>query len=415
MKDLWQEILLTITRNKWRSLMTAFGVFWGILMLIILVGCGISLNKGMNRNIQGVPSNSIFMCPSRTSIPYKGFRKDRRWTMNNDDVAYVRQQLGKKGRYISSINFAGNYTTNYGSQSGEYQIAGVTPAYYYSTPQKILYGRYINDIDLQERRKVCVIGQKVYDNLFSDQMDPCGRLIKAGNIYYTIVGVVKATSEMTIGIDINQALLLPLPTEQLAYRQHNTVDMLLVTLHDEYDATREQKQIELWVKERHFIHPDDPSAIWAFNLSEMLGSFQALFLGIGILIWIVGAGTLLAGLIGISNIMLVTVKERTQEIGIRRALGAKPFSILSQIMAESILLTGAAGICGLLLGVWILAAIGSGLESNPSEDSMFMAPQIPFSVGLIALTILVAGGLLAGWMPARRAMKIKAIEALRDE
>lgn len=415
MKDLWQEILLTITRNKWRSLMTAFGVFWGILMLIILVGCGIGLNKGMSRNIQGVPSNSIFMGASRTSIPYKGFRKDRRWTMNNDDVAYVRQQLGKKGRYISSINWAGTHTTSYGSQSGEYQIAGITPAYYYSTPQKILYGRYINDIDLKERRKVCVIGQKVYENLFSDQTDPCGRLIKAGSIYYTIVGVVKATSEMTIGIDVNQALLLPLPTEQLAYRQHNTVDMLLVTLHDEYDATQEQKQIELWVKERHFIHPDDPSAMWVFNLSEMLGSFQALFLGIGILIWIVGAGTLLAGLIGISNIMLVTVKERTQEIGIRRALGAKPFSILSQIMAESILLTGAAGICGLLLGVWILAAIGNGLDSNPSEGSMFMAPQIPFSVGLIALTILVAGGLLAGWMPARRAMKIKAIEALRDE
>lgn len=415
MKDLWQEILLTITRNKWRSLMTAFGVFWGILMLIILVGCGIGLNKGMSRNIQGVPSNSIFMGASRTSIPYKGFRKDRRWTMNNDDVAYVRQQLGKKGRYISSINWAGTHTTSYGSQSGEYQIAGITPAYYYSTPQKILYGRYINDIDLKESRKVCVIGQKVYENLFSDQTDPCGRLIKAGSIYYTIVGVVKATSEMTIGIDVNQALLLPLPTEQLAYRQHNTVDMLLVTLHDEYDATQEQKQIELWVKERHFIHPDDPSAMWVFNLSEMLGSFQALFIGIGILIWIVGAGTLLAGLIGISNIMLVTVKERTQEIGIRRALGAKPLSILSQIMAESIMLTGAAGICGLLLGVWILAAIGNGLDSNPSEGSMFMAPQIPFSVGLIALTILVAGGLLAGWMPARRAMKIKAIEALRDE
>jgi len=415
MKDLWQEILLTIRRNKWRSLMTAFGVFWGILMLIILVGCGIGLNNGMNRNIQGIPSNSIFMGSSRTSIPYKGFRKDRRWSMNNDDVAYVRQQLGKKGRYISSINFAGSYTTSYGSQSGEYQIAGITPAYYHSTPQKILYGRYINEIDLKERRKVCIIGQKVYENLFTDSADPCGRLIKAGNIYYTVVGVVKATNEMTIGIDINESLLLPLSTEQLAYRQHNTIDMLLVTLQDEFDATEEQKPIELWIKERHFIHPDDPSALWVFNLSEMLGSFQALFLGIGILIWIVGAGTLLAGLIGISNIMLVTVKERTQEIGIRRALGAKPFAILSQIMAESIVLTGAAGICGLTLGIWILAAISSGLESNPSEDRMFLRPQIPFSIGLIALAILIIGGLLAGWMPARRAMKIKAIEALRDE
>lgn len=414
--DFWQEILQTIRRNRWRSLMTAFGVFWGLLMLILLVGIGSGFERGMQNNVKGIPSNSIFMGANRTTMAYRGFQKGRSWDLENEDLDFLLREFKDEVRMLSPINFAGAAATAVGQKTGSYNVVGVSAAYEHTMPMRIVYGRFINEIDLRERRKVCVIGQKVYETMFTPGTDPCGSLIRSGSIYYTIVGVVRKTSDnINIGSDTNESLLIPLTTEQLTYGQGHKIHFLGVTLHDRYPAHEYEERIAAAIKQRHYVHPDDKGAMWSFNLSEILGTFQMLFAGISVLIWIVGTGTLLAGLIGISNIMLVTVRERTQEIGIRRALGARPMTIMRQILSESLVLTGAAGIGGLVLGIWILALVNRIRAASPDSDTLFDNAQIQFGVGIAALVILVVGGIVAGWMPARRAMKIKAIEALREE
>lgn len=236
------------------------------------------------------------------------------------------------------------------------------------------------------------------------------------------MGVVKETSGMiNIGASVDESILIPLSTSQMTYGQGDKIHVLICTLKDNCPAQEWQDKIDAVVKEVHYIHPDDEQALESFNLADIIEKFDLLFVGIYILIWIIGAGTLLAGLIGVSNIMLVTVKERTQEIGIRRAIGASPFTILSQIMSESIVITVVSGIGGLMLGVWILQAVdivtkGAAMQTNgTAEFSAFDNPQIPFSIAIVSLTILIVGGFIAGWMPAQRAMHIKAIDALRDE
>ena len=396
--------------------MTAFGVFWGLLMLILLVGAGFGISNGITSGLTVIPSNTIFMGGGHTSKAYKGFGKDRQIGLDNQDVEIVRTNLGKRGRYITPLLFAGSKIVNYGEENGSFDVVGTSPGYYYAVPQQMAFGRYLNDIDAKERRKVCVIGQKIYDTLFPNGEDPCGNIIQVGNIYFNIVGVAKKLSDMiNIGADVDESVIVPLETGQLAYNMSNQVHGLCITLHDQYKISDWEERVKGWVKEHHYVHPDDDAAVWSINLSEIIGTFTNLFLGIGILIWIVGVGSLLAGIIGISNIMLVTVKERTQEIGIRRALGAKPRSIMLQILSESLVLTLAAGLTGLVLGVWILQLAGLIMKANPSDGGIVIDPQIPFSVAFAALMILVIGGLFAGWMPARRAMKIKAIEALGEE
>jgi putative ABC transport system permease protein len=241
-------------------------------------------------------------------------------------------------------------------------------------------------------------------------------MVQVGGIYCTIVGVAKKLSNLiSIGTDLDRSILLPINAEQLMYNKGDQIDLCCITLKDEYPVSERQEQVLNIIKEHHYVHPDDKSALFCINLSDLVTAFKLLFRGLDILLWIVGCGSLLAGLIGISNIMLVTVKERTQEIGIRRALGAKPQTIVRQILAESLVLTASAGIVGLMTGVWLLRLAGKIIEANPLEDYPLGNPQISFSVALAATCVIVLGGLLAGWMPARRAMKIKAIEALREE
>lgn len=417
MTELWQEIWQTIRRNKWRSLMTAFGVFWGILMLVTLVGLGQGVFNGIASSIKNIPGNSIILGGGYTSMPYKGLGRDRSITMENEDLDLLRTSLGKRARFITPMNSSGTYTANVGEQYMDCSLVGTTPSYLYVIPSQMLYGRYLNEVDLHERRKVCVIGRQVYETLYPQGGDPCGQLIKVGDIYYTVVGVVKKlTSMINLGADVDKSLAVPFPTAQLSYGQGNSVYMTIVTLHDQYPAKEWEERILGVLKERHLVHPDDKQAFWYFNMAEIISMFGNLFLGINILLWIVGCGSLFAGLIGISNIMLVTVKERTQEIGIRRALGAKPITILTQILSESLVLTVAAGLTGLMLGVWILQLVGTVVAANPLGNGFPMQdPQIDFTVAVSALIVIILGGLLAGWMPAKRAMKIRAIEALREE
>lgn len=423
MRELWSEIYQTIRRSKWRSIMTAFGIFWGMLMLVILVGMGFGFNNGIVAALKSIPANSVFFFGGTTSMAYKGYSKGRSIMLENRDIDILQSRFSNITERIVPLNNFGSFRCAYEDASEDFSVVGTHKGYFQCIPQKQLFGRYLNEMDVREQRKVCVIGYQVYRSLFKRGGDPCGKLIKAGELYYTIVGVVRESSGMiNLGAGVNESIHIPLTTGQNTYGQGDMIHALIVTLKDDAPAQEWEDKILRVIKEIHYAHPDDTMAIQYFNLAEIIEMFDLLFLGIYILIWIIGAGTLLAGLIGVSNIMLVTVKERTQEIGIRRAIGATPRTILTQIMSESIVITVTAGIAGLTLGVWILQAIsivtkGSSTIENGSgtEFQGFDNPQIPFTVAVVALIILIIGGLVAGWMPANRAMKIKAIDALRDE
>lgn len=415
--DTWQEIILTITRNKMRSFMTAFGVFWGIFMLVVMTGAGTGLSNGMYQGIQEFASNSMFMFPGRTSMPFQGLRKGRAWQMKTDDIGILKHQFPEI-KYISGIVFGGSSENNInrGDKYGTFNIQGYHPEYMKINPQRLLYGRHINEIDIQEKRKVCVIGKKVYNDLFHPEENPIGVAIKIRGIYYTIVGATEAASRnINIGGDAEEMVSVPITTLQQSMNLGNKLHSISITAEDTTPISTLEEEILRAVKSRHQVAPDDPSALNCFNVFKIFSTFQALFTGISILIWIVGTGTLLAGAVGVSNIMLITVNERTQEIGIRRALGAKPKQIIMQIICESIILTAIAGFMGIMTGVGVLAMVDKALSANPSQTTFFANPQISFNVAISATLILIICGIFAGMLPSYRALKIKAIEALRTE
>ncbi len=414
-KDFWSEIWETVLSQKWRSLMTAFGVFWGIFMLVMLIGAGMGLNNGLVGKVMQLPTNSVFLIPDNTSMPYQGFSQGRSWDISMDDTLKFRQVFQKEISNITLLDYVGQgapQIISHGDRFGEYKVVGVTPPYLHNIPQALVSGRFINDLDLQEKRKVCVIGTDVAENFYSAS-DPIGRSLVIENITYTVVGVVKNTNKMiNLQLDPANGIQLPLTTEMQVYNRGNRIQQMIITLHEPYSAIEYQQRFQLLLKSLHHVHPDDPSALITFNLAKLLEQYKYLFIGLDILIWIVGLGTLMAGLIGISNIMMVTVRERTQEIGVRRALGAMPEKILGQIMCESLVLTFSAGIVGLALGTFALSLVRKAVQG---VESVFSDPYVPFVPAVVALIVLVMGGLFAGWLPAKRALAIKAIEALREE
>ncbi len=415
--DKWQEIWLTITRNKLRSLFTAFGVFWGILMLTILLGAGVGLENGMMSNIEGFATNSCFMYADQTSVNYKGLKKGRTWEIHNSDIDVIRKNVPEI-KYLAPILFGSKSENNTvrGEKAGSFNTRGCYPDYAKIEEQKMLYGRYINDVDIEENRKVCFIGKSVYEALFNPGENPLGKVIKSNGIYYRVIGVGTGLTNVQIGGRSDEMVVLPFTTMQKAYNQGDIVHFMAATAKDDIDAGLIQKEITKILKSRNNIAPEDDRAVGGFNISEQFKMFSYMFLGIRILIWIVGVGTLLAGAIGVSNIMLVSVRERTKEIGIRRALGAKPKDIISQIIKESLVLTAIAGFIGLSLGVGILSVADNIINNMPAESGVFIKNIIiKFNVALSASFILILLGLMAGMLPANRAMKIKPIEALSEE
>lgn len=414
-KDFWQEVFLTVKQQKWRSIMTMFGVFWGLLILVVMVGCGFGMGNGVLGKLTQLSNNSLYLFPQATTMPYNGLSRDRTWKFKESDLAALQQKFGQKLLYITSINIDDLQQVVYDDNMGLYTVGGISPKFYENIPQKVIYGRYINEIDIMERRKVCLVGQKLVGELF-DGVDPCGQHISVAGLDYTIVGVTKQTNnQIEVGLNATQSVMLPISTEQIAFNRAGEIDFIVVTLDNRCYIDDYMEDIMSVVKERHLIHPDDNGAIEKLSMRDAVVGYQGLMRGVKMLIWIVGIGTLLAGLIGISNIMLVTVKERTREIGVRRALGAKPKVIIKQIIAESLVLTGVAGICGIVAGVWILVALNHIMSAGDRDLALIVNPMIPVSAAMAALFVLVIGGLLAGYVPARRAMKIKAIEALREE
>lgn len=413
--DRWTEIWVTITRNKTRSLLTCFGVFWGILMLVILLGSGRGMQNGIMRSVNGFATNSAFFFADRTSESYKGFNKGRQWDMRNRDVESIRREV-KELSAISPIIWGNSSDKNivYGMMSGTFNVKGVHPDYFQIETQKLFHGRLLNEVDERERRKVCLIGTKVKEVLFKEE-DPCGSYIRVNGIYYQVVGVVQQrASGVNIGGRSEECVFLPFSTMQQTLNQGDIIHFLCVAAKPDVQMLPVINKIKSIIKEQNFISPTDPQAVSAINLAAQFETFNNAFLGIDILIWIVGVGTLLAGIIGVSNIMMVTVKERTKEIGVRRALGAKPWNIISQIMSESLLITAMAGLMGLTVGVFLLDVVDQ-LIGDPVGETMLLHPAVSIQVALAATSILLLAGLLAGLIPAWRAMQIKAIDAIREE
>lgn len=411
--DRWQEIWFTITHNKSRSFLTAFGVFWGMFMLVVMVGAGVALQRGMSSQIEGFATNSCFVWTQQTAEAYKGFKKGRNWNMENSDIPILINKIPEI-QYLAPVLFGGGRSNNVtrNDKAGSYGVKGCYPSYNLIDESKMVYGRYINDIDISEKRKVCVIGERVYQVLFPKDENPLGKPIQVNGIYFNVIGVARHTSDINIGGNAEESVVLPFSTMQQAFNQGNIVHFMAVTAKPGIKVKVIEDRIREVLKENHQISPDDKKAVGGFNIEDQFNMFLYLGIGIAFLIWFVGSGTLIAGAIGVSNIMLVTVRERTKEIGIRRALGATPRNIISQILSESIILTLIAGISGLMVGVGLLSLIGYALSKS---DQFFKDPQISFTVAIAALIILLVIGTLAGFIPANRAMSIKPIEAIREE
>ncbi|WP_455628571.1 ABC transporter permease [Parabacteroides chinchillae] len=415
--DRWQEIWITITRNKTRSLLTCFGVFWGILMLVLLLGSGKGMQNGIFKNVNGFATNSCFFYTDRTAEPYKGYRKGRNWSMRNRDLEAIKQKV-QGIKYISPMHWGPQGSNNVvkGQKAGSYNVRGVYPDYFNIETQHIYYGRLLNEIDLQEKRKVCLIGTRVYEVLFKPGEDPTGQYIRVNGIYYQVVGVIKAKPRASIGGRTEESVMLPFSTLQQVTNNGDKFWFLCITGEDGYSCDKIMDDVKTLLKAQNEISPTDPQAVGSFSIAKQAETFNMLFLGIDILVWLVGMGTLLAGIIGVSNIMMVTVKERTKEIGVRRALGAKPANIITQVMSESLVLTALAGLIGLTLGVFLLDVVNRVLESGGSNsDTFFTNPEININTAIAATIILLFSGLLAGLIPAWRAMQIKAIDAIREE
>ena len=366
--DRWEEIWQTINRNRKRSIMTAFGVFWGIFMLTIMMGAGLGLKRLMYSSFGSMAVNSCFYWGGQTSLPYKGLPSGRRWSLENEDMAAIKTQV-----------------------PGVKNVAG------------IIWGSTYKF----SRKKVCVITEQVWEELFPNRENPVGQTIRMNNMYLTVVGVCIPPRN---GVQFQgpTSVLIPFSTLQKMYNKGNKFDGMAVAAYDNWDIKEVEENVKKVFQARHTLSPDDNKAVQGFNLGDLYNKFSGLFSGISILTWIVGTGTLLAGIVGVSNIMLVTVRERTQEIGIRRALGAKPRTIISQIMSESFVLTFVSGIFGLALAIGILSlaeTLLSSLTATPKGGGLQINTQISFGLALGSTGILILGSLLAGILPANRALR----------
>ena len=410
--DTYREILDTLTRNKSRSFLTGFGVVWGVFMLVALIGGGQGIKELLSKNFEGFATNSAMVWAQPTTKAYKGFRKGRMWSMEYKDVARLKSRIPELD-VVSPVLFSNGGTAYFGDRKTTVGINGVEADYQRVSEPKMRYGRYLNDMDVAQRRKVCVIQKKTYKDLFPGGGDPCGSFIRVDSVYYQIVGVDYGTAEgINFGGESGTTMLLPISLMQQTYNMGQSVHLIALTGKKGVVMSTITDRIRETIARAHTVDPTDEQGVMVFNTEVLFQMVDALFRGVNFLIWLVGLGTLLAGAIGVSNIMMVTVRERTIEIGIRRAIGATPKMILSQIISESIVLTMVAGMSGILFGVLILQM----LELANTEDGILAAHfQVGFWTAISAALTIAAMGVLAGLAPAARAMSIKPVDAMRDE
>ncbi len=413
-RDSWQEIFATINKNKLRTFLTCLGVGWGIFMLVIMLGAGNGLKNGVMSDFSGVATNSFFMWAQKTSKAYKGMKPGRQFNYNNADYIAISQV--PEANIVSPLNQLGGHDGSNnvirGLKSGAFEVQGAYPNYSQIEQVKIGDGRFLNEYDIKEKRKVCVIGSRVKEVLFKPDEKPIGQFIRINGVYFKVIGVSIATGNGDQGRQQAQRITLPFSTFQNAFNFGDLIGWFAISSQPGVSAKTTEDKVMALVRERHKIAPDDNMAIGHWNMEVQYNKVNGLFDGINFLVWFVGLGTLVAGVIGISNIMLIVVKERTREIGVKRALGATPWHVIAQIMLESVFLTAIAGLVGLWVGILILEGINSLIGT---EVPMFKNPTIDIYIAVKALVFLICSGALAGLIPARKASMVSPVEALRSE
>ncbi|MDA3953002.1 MAG: ABC transporter permease [Bacteroidales bacterium] len=404
--DKWQEIISTIKKNKLRTFLTGFSVAWGIFMLIILLGSGKGLENGVTKQFERDATNSIWIYRGQTSMPFKGLKPGRRIKFTNDDYDYSKREIKNIENLSSRLSIFQQRNISYKNEYGNYDIVAVHPGTKSLENVDVLEGRFINDFDVNANRKAVAISTVVRTALFKDG-DFMGKYIKINNIPFKVIGLFEDSSERD-----NQRVYIPVSTAQKIYTGSREIHNLAFTTGDA--SMEESLEIENEIRDkfamRHKFDKNDQRALFINNNVEEYQKFQSLFAGIRMFVWIIGIGTIIAGIVGVSNIMLIVVKERTKEIGIRKAIGATPGSIIGLVLFESILITGFAGYVGLVLGVGVLELISPHIQSE-----FFTNPEADFRIAVSATILLIFSGAVAGFVPARKAASIKPIEALRDE
>ncbi len=416
-KDRWNEILEALNANKFRTLLTAFGVFWGILILVLLLALTNGLKNGVSADFGDFATNSMFMWSQGTSISYKGLPKGRRFSFKLEDVEILREKYPEL-KYISprnqlgGFNGANNVTRN--EKTGAFSIYGDYPEFIKQQPQDITSGRYISYSDINEKRKICVIGEDVVKGLYDNGEEVLNTYIKINGVNFLVVGTFKNPKSSGDAEEDANTIFVPFTTFSQAFNRGDNVGWMAITASEDVNITDIKEQVFATMREQRSIHPDDKRAIGHFDLSEAYGRVMGLFSILTFVGYFVGSLVLLSGVIGISNIMLIVVKERTKEIGVRRALGATPWEIKSQILQESLVLTIISGMAGIAVAAGFIWVMNTILDQVGKVDN-FANPSVNINVIFVALAILIVSGLLAGFIPASRAIQMKPIDALRIE
>ena len=411
--DKWTEIYNTVKKHKLRTALTAFGVFWGIFMLVVLLGAGKGLENGIVAEFN-VAKNAVFIWTQRTSVPYMGLKAGRFVQLTNDDVAAVRANVPEVAVIAPNNQLRGDFAVTYETKSAAFTVNGETPEMLHVRPTKIMTGRFINQKDIQERRKVAVVGPRTLELLFKDT-DPIGQYINIKGSYFQVVGTFEPVGKGEDIVEDSKVIFIPNVTLQQTFNQPNQVNSLALIPQPGVPAAVVEDKVKALLMKRHNVAPEDVKAFGSANVEKEFQDIQGLFAGIAGFSWLVSIGTIFAGIIGVGNIMLIVVKERTKEIGVRKALGATPWSIISLIIQESIVITGLAGYTGLLAGTGIIATVEYLMRRFEVQAGFFGIPEVNLGIALSATVLLVLTGALAGLIPATKAARVSPVVALRDE
>jgi putative ABC transport system permease protein len=413
--DNWQEVWATLRSNRLRTFLTAFGVFWGILMLMAMLGFGSSMQEGTHRQMKGMATNLLWVWGQTTTVAYDGLPTGRQVKFEISDIENLRRLQGIEwlAPRLRLGGWGNGFNVSYEGKTGNYAVMGDYPDFRHIMSFDYQAGRFINDRDIAESRKVAVIGQAVRTELFPPDVSPIGQYLKISGVYFQVVGITKTLRSGGQGDQDAHTVFVPFTTLKSSFHVGDRVGFFALTAKPGTDGPELENQVRAVLAKHHRVSPDDALAIGSFNAFVFFGKFQTFFLVLSIVSWVVGGATLLAGVVGVSNIMLITVKERTKEIGVRKALGATPVSIIAMVMKESIVLTAIAGLFGVAAGTGLLALASTILES--ATDSPMGPPVLSLQTVLTAVGVLVTAGGLAGIMPAAHAASIKPIEALRTE
>lgn len=413
-RETWQEIFATLQRHKLRTALTSFGVFWGIFMLVTMMGAGKGLQNGVESQFIAI-KNAVFVWSGRpTSIPYKGLGNGRRIHFSTDDLQWLQEKVpGIDG--IGATVWLGSPLTTFEGQGQAYSLQGVHPQTLAVKGFNIDAGRLMNELDIERQRKVVLIGNEVAAQLFPHHIKPVGQTLLIRGMPFLVVGVISPNAQNDWARSDASRIFVPHSTALRAFNLGKQVHAMVIlpsAAHSAYDVQDDVKR-ELY--ERHRVHPDDPGVLGFSNIQERFDQMQGFFTGITLFIWTVAIGTIIAGVVGVGNIMLIAVKERTKEIGIRKALGATPAAITGMIVQEAMLITFVSGYAGLVAGVLLLESTASLMAYLGANGESFRNPEIDFGVALMAVIVLLAAGALAAWLPAKKAAAVNPVVALQDQ